>query len=191
VILGGGDFALSRPLPSFDSPPKIVYRTQVSTPKPEIDSSDPELAKIAEVESRATAVGERARWGDGKRKHLEDLLPKCVGGILRNARSLRLEQEARKRQELEWERHWKEEQERVRKAREEQHRLENLEKCVSNWQKAEQIRAFANAYQKMCEANEEPTAPGSPKGEWISWARRKADELDPLLFGSDPNTLSP
>ena len=49
-----------------------------------------------------------------------------------------------------------------------------------SWQKAEQIRAFVAAYQRMCEENGEPTDPESPKGEWIRWARETADRFDPL-----------
>jgi hypothetical protein len=58
--------------------------------------------------------------------------------------------------------------------------LESLEKCISNWQKAEQIRRFMNAYEKMCEEKGESIDPESPNGEWITWARKKADQFDPL-----------
>jgi len=302
------------PLPPFKNPPMIVYRRNVSTPKPEIGSSDPELAKIAEVESRnlsnptsehklivkarqvlerartdkydravhapsspcldvrvsrglldralsimnalvfaleaeglgltvsdttisvevfgqsisfgieeelrlkerrevksyfstrlekiyecsgnltfrvsTTAAGIRACWSDGKRKSLEEHLPKLIGGILRNARSLRIEQEVRKQRELEWERQSRDEVERIRKTGEEQQRFENLVKCVNDWEKAEKIRTFVNAYQKMSEERGEPTTPESPRGQWLAWARRKADQLDPLQFGGNPSTHS-
>jgi hypothetical protein len=79
-----------------------------------------------------------------------------------------------------WERRRVEEAERARKAYEERQRLEHLEKCISDWQKAEQIRAFMSAYQKMCEEKGDSIAPESPKGEWIAWARSRADGLDPM-----------
>ena len=132
------------------------------------------------VRLRTSAKGSRAHWGDSKTKRLEDLLPACVGGIFRHARSIRMEREAQKQRELEWVRQHTEEAERARKAYEERQRLENLESCVSHWQKAGQIRAFVDAYQKMCEEKGEPIGPDSPKAQWIAWARGKADQFDPL-----------
>ncbi len=126
------------------------------------------------------AKGNRAHWGDSTTKRLENLVTRCLGGIFRHARSLRIEKEEQRLRELEWERRRREEAERAQKAREEQQRLENLDECMANWQKAVQIRAFADAYQKMCEAKGEAIDPKSPKGEWLAWARRKADYFDPL-----------
>jgi hypothetical protein len=37
------------PLPPFKNPPVIVCRKHAPAPKPQVDSSDPEFAKIAEV----------------------------------------------------------------------------------------------------------------------------------------------
>ena len=128
----------------------------------------------------SNAEGHRAHWGDSKTKRLEELLPQCIGGIFRHARLRRMEEEAEKQRELVWVRQRSEEAERAQKARAEQQRLENLEKCILSWQKAEQIRAFVAAYQRMCEENGEPTDPESPKGEWIRWARETADRFDPL-----------
>jgi hypothetical protein len=126
------------------------------------------------------ATGVRAQWGDSNTKRLEGLLPKCIGGILRHARLLRIENEQRRQRELEWERQRLEQAERIRKAREEEERLLNLEKCIVNWQKAEQIRGYVDAYVKMCAEKGEPMISDSPKGQWIMWARRKADWFDPL-----------
>lgn len=292
------------PLPPFKNPPVIPHRMHVQIPKPQIESTDPELIKIAEVESRAVSIptvehalitksrralekartdeykrtipppssscidvkvskeclhrahgilnailfaleeegldvkvsnestsvevfgqqisfgieedliikekrevktylgtrilnvyersgklvfrvwgsanGSRARWGDGKARKLEEILPKCFGGIFRNARALRIEKEIQRQRDLEWERRWAEEEERVRKINEEKERLKELEELMANWQKAQQIRAFMDAYEQMCNTNGEPTTPESTAGEWIAWARKKADWLDPL-----------
>jgi hypothetical protein len=108
-------------------------------------------------------------------------LAKCIGGIFRNARVLRIKEEEQKQRELMWESRRLEEAERVRQAYEEKQRLEHLEKCISNWNKAEQIRAFMNAYEKMLDERGEPIDPESKEGKWIGWARGKADQLDPLI----------
>jgi hypothetical protein len=126
------------------------------------------------------ATGQRAHWGDGKTKRLEQLLPLCVGGILRNARLNRIEEERRKAREAEWERQRIEREEHARIEREEQKRFENLEKCMSGWHKANQIREFIDAYEQACLKKGESTNPETYRSKWIQWARKKADWLDPL-----------
>jgi hypothetical protein len=294
-----------KPLPPFKDPPVIVFRKHVRSPKPQMDSSDPELSKIAEVEGRTIPVptvehklvekarrvlerartdeyertlhppsspcldvhvrkallerafsvmnaivfaleaeglqvkvgetstsvevfgqnvafgieedlqlkerrevksysstrlvnvyecsgnlsfrvwtstkGNRAHWGDGKTQRLEDLFPRCIGGIFRHARYLRIEHEAQRQRELEWERERLEAAERARKAREEEEKLRNLETCIANWTKAQQIRTFVEAYEKMSASMGEPIGPESSRGQWIKWARQKADWYDPLV----------
>jgi hypothetical protein len=128
----------------------------------------------------SNSTGERAHWSDGKKKQLEQLLPLCIGGIFRHARLKRIEDEQRKAQEAEWERQRLEREESSRKEREEQKRFENLELCVSSWQKAQQIREFIKAYELACEKKGESTNSESERGKWIQWARGKADWLDPL-----------
>lgn len=126
------------------------------------------------------ATGSRARWGDGKAKRLEQLLPLCIGGILRHARLNRIEDERRKAQEAEWERQRIEREEHERKEREEQRRFENLEECVSAWQRARQMREFIDAYESACKTKGIPSAPETEIGKWMEWARQKAEWLDPL-----------
>jgi hypothetical protein len=125
--------------------------------------------------------GERKHWADGKKKRLEDLLPHCVGGMLRNARKMRIEAEYWRQKHLQWERERLEQEERERRAREEQERTRNLEECTANWEKAERMRTFISAFEKTCEANGESVDPDSPNGKWIAWARKKADWFDPLI----------
>lgn len=112
-------------------------------------------------------------------RRLEELLPKCIGGIFRHARLLRIEEEQREQRETAWERQRLEHEERIRKTKEEE-RLLNLEQCITNWHKAGQIQAFVDAFEKMCAEKGVPTTDDSPKGQWIAWARRKADWFDPL-----------
>jgi hypothetical protein len=126
------------------------------------------------------ATGGRAHWGDGKVKRLEKLLPLCIGGILRQARLHRLEDERKKAQAAEWERQRIEREERERKEREEQKRFESLEECASAWQRAQHIRHFICALEHACEAKGEQSGPETERGKWIQWARGKADWLDPL-----------
>jgi hypothetical protein len=99
----------------------------------------------------------------------------------RHARLLRIEHEAQRQREFKWERERQEVAERARKAPEEEERVQNLERCIDNWAKAQQIRAFVDEYEKMSLGKEEPIGPESSRGQWIAWARRKADWFDPLI----------
>ena len=128
----------------------------------------------------STGTGARAHWGDGKSKRLEQLVPKCLGGIYRHGRANRIEAERRNAQEAEWARQRLEWEENERKQREEQKRFENLEQCVSGWKKAQGIREFIQAYEQACQKKGESTSPDTEHGKWMEWARRKADWLDPL-----------
>src|ERR1700733_10074698 len=51
-----GKSVKQKPLPRFENPPTIYYRKHVRQPKPQIDSADPELARIAAVESKAVLI---------------------------------------------------------------------------------------------------------------------------------------
>jgi len=125
--------------------------------------------------------GVRKHWSDTKTKKLEELLGKCIGGLFHNARQMRADAEHWRLRRLEWERERLEAEERTRKALEEQEKLRKLEELTSNWLKAKNIRAFIDAFETACEAKGEQTDPGSNNGKWISWARKKADWIDPLI----------
>jgi len=164
----------------------IVEDLQIKERRIEQSYSGTKLVNVYERSGRiafhilSNAKGQRAFWGDGKTKKLEQLLPKCIGGIFRHARLNRIEDGERKEREAERERQRLEREELARREREEQKRFENLEQCVASWQRAKQIREFIEAYKLACEKKGESTSPESEKGKWIQWARGKADWLDPL-----------
>lgn len=123
---------------------------------------------------------------DGKHQHVEQFLNEFV---------IKIEAEAvrRKRHEeyLERQRRLREEQARRRREREEKQRkemerLKALEEEARNWKRAEDIRAYVAAV----EANAAREAGGiesdSELGQWIAWARHKADWIDPILNAECP-----
>ncbi|MGA7593257.1 MAG: hypothetical protein WBW02_22310 [Candidatus Sulfotelmatobacter sp.] len=126
----------------------------------------------------AYAEGYRKRWADGKTLRVEKMIPKCLGGVMLVARTVRIWSEGIKRQREEWEREEKERLEYKRLS-------EQLDNWIAGWNKAKQIRKFVAAVEKVCLANGEPTAPDSPRGEWIAWALRRADAFDPLVEKED------
>jgi hypothetical protein len=131
-------------------------------------------------EISAYAEGCRKRWADGKTQRVETMLPKCLGGLMLVARTVRTWSEGIKRQHDEWERQERERAEYKRLS-------DELDTWMAGWQKAKQIREFVAAVEKVCLANGEPTAPDSPRGKWIAWAIRRADAFDPLVGEEDPD----
>ncbi len=92
-------------------------------------------------------------------------------------RAHRLQQERDERQRQETERRRIEAE---RQRREELERRQLLERQVESWTKAQQVRAFVDELERRAQANNKPAEPGTELGEWIAWARRHADRLDPL-----------
>jgi hypothetical protein len=128
--------------------------------------------------------GARKRWRDGKRRPLEEQLNDILVGIFtvaetKRAERLEVAEEERRCMEvrLRWER-----RERFRLA--EEARRNALEDAASSWAKSRRLRDFLEA----CEARmkEEKDSPGREElgDQWLDWARRHADRLDPFQNGS-------
>jgi hypothetical protein len=62
----------------------------------------------------------------------------------------------------------------------EQSKVNALRNAAARWSRAERIRAFICAASEAAVQNGQSIEPGSPFGEWILWAERQADRLDPL-----------
>jgi hypothetical protein len=120
------------------------------------------------------------RWRDSSRRRLEDALNDVVFGLVviadaKRARRLQREREERERQEAERRRI-----EAERQRREELERRQRLERQVESWTKAQQVRAFIDEVERRATARGKATEPGTQLGDWITWARRHADRLDPF-----------
>jgi len=105
----------------------------------------------------------RKTWSDGHRAKLEDLLNDFVGGLAVVADGLRA-------RTVRWKHQREEEEQRVR----------TLEQQVDRWTRAAQVRAFADEAERRASAKGVPVTPASELGEWLAWARRHADRLDPF-----------
>ncbi len=97
-------------------------------------------------------------------------------------RAERLEQEREEQERAEAKRKALEAEER---RRDEEERRRILEKQVSYWDKARQLRAFIDEVERRANAKGVSIVSGTELGEWIAWARRHADRLDPLKPASD------
>ncbi len=125
--------------------------------------------------------GLRKKWADGKTKKVEDKLTDFLLGAIKVAdrqikerieveESKLRREEARRREEEE---RWRREIERKR--------LQELEDQAVLWEKSQQLRDFIRAVQE--EASKRPCAKDLQEKlmEWVSWAQRHADRLDPIV----------
>jgi hypothetical protein len=126
---------------------------------------------------------------DGKAQKLEMLLSQCVGALLREGLSLRIQEESAKLAEIERQKR-AEEQWKLRKLiDEEEKKVRDLDAWVTSWARAEQIRGFVSALEKLWTEQGHDLSPEAQKGQRILWMRQQADRLDPLVDPSPPSIL--
>lgn len=127
------------------------------------------------------SLNTRKTWSDGRRKRLEDCLNSFVGGLIKAALAIKHLREERERRELKWQeerRQW-EESERIR--REEEEKMKVLDREVASWQRSQQIRSYIDAVKKWGIQKYGEIKPDSKLQQWLTWATRQADRLDPLV----------
>jgi len=135
------------------------------------------------------AYGWQEKVGDGKTQKLEALLSQCVGAILREGRSLRIAAEAARQREIENQKR----RDGILKLRalieEEEKKVGDLDRWVTNWARAEQMRGFVTALEKVWAEQGYDLSPEAQKGQRILWMKQQADRLDPLIHESPPSIL--
>jgi hypothetical protein len=130
---------------------------------------------------------QRTRWSDAKVQRVESLIAEFVAGLMRTAVVQRREKEARKRREAEQQRRAQEAVQLRHDIQEEEKKLEQLNKWVDDWERAEQLRRFIAAY---AEKSLSWSAEKQPQYKvWIEWATRQADRLDPFVSEKPSSVL--
>jgi len=82
----------------------------------------------------------------------------------------------------------REKEELVRQIAEEEKKVKDLEIWVTNWTRAQQMREFIAALEKVWAQEGHDLSPEAPKGQRILWMKQQADRLDPML-PSPPSIL--
>ena len=126
----------------------------------------------------------RRSWRDGKAQRLEDQLPQMVAGFMRLALADRAEERKRAAEEREKQRIAEERANLEKSIKAEQSKVNALRNATARWTRAEQIRSFVSAARNAAVQNGESVEAGSPFGDWVIWAERQADRLDPLKESS-------
>ena len=119
-------------------------------------------------------------WKDGKRRRLEEMLNGFLVGLMESAvvqRSHKLDNERREREHREAE---KRRHELAMKQWEEDRTLKKLEEQAAAWNRARQIREYAEAMKQWASQRYGELDPNSELAQWIMWAFEQADRFDPL-----------
>jgi hypothetical protein len=154
-------------------------------------STELEYEPTGEFEFRAGnhGYGWQEKVSDGKTQKLEALLSQCVGAILREGRSLRIAAEAARRRQIEDEKRREESRKLRVLIEEEEEKVSDLDRWVANWVRAEQMRGFVTALERVWLGEGHDLSPDAPKGQRILWMKQQADRLDPLIHESPPSIL--
>jgi hypothetical protein len=139
---------------------------------------------------RSTTSGkhaQRTRWSDAKVRRIENLVPDFVAGLLRTAVALRRQEVDRKKREAEERKRVRERAQLQKDIQEEERKLEQFNKWVDLWERAERMRRFISAY---AEKTHSWSAEKQPHYEaWIEWATKQAARLDPFVTEKPASVL--
>jgi len=122
----------------------------------------------------------KKRWKDGKTAQLEELIPKVLAGFIRIALYRRAEAERRGAEARERQKRVEERDRLITAIKAEKARVRALRHSAADWSRAEQLRSFISAACHAGSQHGQATEPGTPFGDWLTWAAKQADRLDPL-----------
>jgi len=107
------------------------------------------------------------------------MIANFVAGLMQTAVRIRRERDESKRREEERNRKAQERAQLQKDIQEEEQRLEQLNKSIECWERADRMRRFITAYaEKSCSW---PVENQAQRSAWIEWANQQADRIDPLV----------
>jgi hypothetical protein len=121
------------------------------------------------------------RIRDNKRQSLEMLIPKCLGALMREARSEVLRAEQARLDEIERRRKAQERAELAELIAQEEKKVKDFEGWVDSWARARQLREFIAVLETIWKEQNVELSPESSEGQRIIWMRQQADRTDPLV----------
>ena len=121
-------------------------------------------------------------WGDTPKTPLEQRLHQVVAGALDLIAEHRIRAEEQERRRLVWQTEKDRYDRQVELRKQELEQLEELKVSATQWLEAERLRQYIDAVEQASVRNGELS---EELKDWISWARIKADCMDPLIAVSD------
>lgn len=130
----------------------------------------------------------RSTWSDAKLQRVENCLNDFLANLYASAFEMRVDREKREREEQRKREEMARQEELARLRSEEQKRVDKLKADASSWQEAQRIRSYIAAVQASAAKGVGPFHPEGGLQEWLTWAEKQADRLDPLTE-SPPSIL--
>lgn len=120
-------------------------------------------------------------------QRIENLIADFVAAVMRTAVALRRQEEERKQRESEQAKRAHERAQLQKDIQEEAKKLEQFNKWIDEWERAERLRRFIAAY---AEKSRSWAAEKQPQYKaWIEWTTRQADRIDPFIAEKPPSVL--
>jgi hypothetical protein len=136
-----------------------------------------------ELEFRVGDFSSGWKCKDSIKLPLEGQLPTCLGALLREGRSSLLRTKRKEQEDIERQIKQREMAILSQQIAEEEKKVCDLERWVSNWARANQMREFIATLEKTWTQQGHDLSPGAQKGQRILWMKEQADRLDPLIEG--------
>jgi hypothetical protein len=130
---------------------------------------------------------QRTRWSDAKVQRNENVIPDFVAGLMRTAVAQRRQEEERKQREADEQRRVQERAQLQKEIQEEEKKLEQFNRWVDEWDRAERLRRFIAAYAEKSRSWSPEKQPQYQA--WIEWATRQADRIDPFVAEKPASVL--
>ncbi len=141
-----------------------------------------DYAPSGELEFRAGDDNYRyAKFRDGKKQRLEELISKLAGAVVREGRNRVIQAENARLAEIERQKKAQERALLAQQIEEEEKKVRDLDTWVANWARAEQMRQFITKLEMAWKDENHDLSPESQKGQRILWMKQQADRLDPLV----------
>ena len=133
-------------------------------------------------------------WSDGKHQRVDQCLNSFIVGLVVAAEKLKEQRLAREAREREWHAAGERRAEEQRRREAEASRIWALDHALAAWRDARDVRQYvADARAALNRPGEVP--PDAPILEWLVWAERYAERIDPLSpepeVPSDPGPPHP
>jgi hypothetical protein len=120
------------------------------------------------------------KWSDAKIQRIDRMIPDFIAGLMRIAVVLRQKADEEKKRELAEQMRARELAQLRKDIEEEEKKLKQVDEWIENWERAEQMRRFIARYEAKSESW--PAEERPKHREWIEWASREADRLDPFVL---------
>jgi hypothetical protein len=119
---------------------------------------------------------------------VENCLNRFMAALIKVAEREKADRIEAERREREWQEETRRREEEARRVAEEKARREDLDSKASAWRKSQRLREYISAVETAATKKFGRITPDSDLGRWLDWAKRRAEQVDPIdavLHGFD------